>query len=51
MNLFVYNEKTCEVYLSFFGIENEAKGTNAENHNAHFDTDEGVLKLAVAATV
>lgn len=37
--------------FAFVGIENEEKGTGAEHHNAHFDIDEDVLKLGVAATV
>ncbi len=37
--------------FAFVGIQNEEKGTGAEHHNAHFDLDEDVLKLGVAATV
>jgi len=37
--------------FAFVGIRNEEKGTGAEHHNAHFDIDEDVLKLGVAATV
>ncbi len=37
--------------FAFVGIQNEKKGIGAEHHNAHFDIDEEVLKLGVAATV
>lgn len=37
--------------FAFLGIENKEKGTGAEHHNAHFELDEDVLKLGVAATV
>lgn len=37
--------------FAFLGIQNEAKGTGADHHNAHFDVDEDVLQLGVAATV
>lgn len=37
--------------FAFVGIQNDEKGTGAEHHNAHFELDEDVLKLGVAATV
>lgn len=37
--------------FAFVGVENVEKGIGAEHHNAHFDIDEDVLKLGVAATV
>jgi len=37
--------------FAFLGIENEAKGTGADHHNVHFDVDEDVLRLGVAATL
>lgn len=37
--------------FAFLGIENKEKGTGADHHNPHFDVDEDVLKLGVAATV
>lgn len=36
--------------FAFLGIQNEAKGTGADHHNAHFDVDEDVLQLGVAAS-
>lgn len=37
--------------FAFLGIQNEAKGTGADHHNIHFDVDEDVLQLGVAATI
>lgn len=37
--------------FAFLGIYNENEGTGADHHNVHFDVDEAVLKLGVAATV
>lgn len=37
--------------FAFLGIQNEAKGTGADHHNIHFDVDEDVLQLGVAATL
>lgn len=36
--------------FAFLGIENKHKGTGADHHNVHFDVDEDVLQLGVAAT-
>ncbi|WP_312116935.1 amidohydrolase [Brevibacillus reuszeri] len=48
---FAFYQKYFPGVFAFVGIENEEKGTGAEHHNAHFDIDEEVLKLGVAATV
>lgn len=48
---FAYYQKYFPGVFAFVGIENAEKGTGAEHHNAHFDLDEDVLKLGVAATV
>ncbi|MFP3381430.1 amidohydrolase, partial [Bacillus sp. SIMBA_069] len=48
---FAFYQKYFPGVFAFVGIENEEKGTGAEHHNAHFDIDEDVLKLGVAATV
>lgn len=48
---FAYYQKYFPGVFAFLGIENKEKGTGAEHHNAHFDLDEDVLKLGVAATV
>ena len=51
MRLLAFYQKYFPGVFTFVGIENEEKGTGAEHHNAHFDIDEEVLKLGVAATV
>ncbi|MEH7276504.1 amidohydrolase [Neobacillus vireti] len=48
---FAYYQKYFPGVFAFLGIENKEKGIGAEHHNAHFDLDEDVLKLGVAATV
>ncbi|MGG1658308.1 amidohydrolase [Brevibacillus sp. NRS-1366] len=48
---FAFYQKYFPGVFAFVGIENHEKGTGAEHHNAHFDLDEDVLKLGVAATV
>jgi len=48
---FAFYQKYFPGVFAFVGIENEEKGTGAEHHNDHFDIDEDVLKLGVAATV
>lgn len=48
---FAFYQKYFPGIFAFVGIANEEKGTGAEHHNAHFDLDEDVLKLGVAATV
>ncbi|WP_103107927.1 amidohydrolase [Brevibacillus reuszeri] len=48
---FAFYQKYFPGVFTFVGIENGEKGTGAEHHNAHFDIDEDVLKLGVAATV
>lgn len=37
--------------FAFLGTKNDELGTGAEHHNSHFDIDEDVLKIGVAATV
>lgn len=48
---FAFYQKYFPGIFAFVGIENEAKGTGAEHHNAFFDLDEDALHLGVAATV
>ncbi|WP_462411523.1 amidohydrolase [Neobacillus sp. Marseille-QA0830] len=48
---FSFYQKYFPGIFAFVGIQNEEKGTGAEHHNPHFDIDEDVLKLGVAATV
>ncbi|WP_010280479.1 amidohydrolase [Bacillus timonensis] len=48
---FSFFQKYFPGVFAFVGIQNEEKGTGAEHHNPHFDIDEDVLKLGVAATV
>jgi len=48
---FAYYQKYFPGVFAFLGIKNEAKGTGAEHHNIHFDIDEHVMKIGVAATV
>lgn len=48
---FAYYQKYFPGVFAFLGTKNEALGTGAEHHNSHFDIDEDVLKIGVAATV
>ena len=48
---FSFYQKYFPGTFAFLGVENPEKGTGADNHNPHFDIDEDILKLGVAATV
>src|SRR5699024_10579598 len=48
---FAFYQKYFPGVFAFLGTQNEELGTGAEHHNIHFDIDEDVLKIGVAATV
>ena len=48
---FAYYQAFIPGVFAFLGIQNKAKGTGADHHNVHFDVDEDVLHLGVAATL
>lgn len=48
---FAFYQKYFPGVFAFLGTYNEALGTGAEHHNTHFDIDEDVLKIGVAATL
>lgn len=48
---FAYYQKFFPGVFAFIGIKNDELGSGADHHNEHFDIDESVLKMGVAATV